>query len=49
MFGSNFPVDKLHADYTTVWSAYEEIVSGLSEADQQSLFENTARAFYGID
>jgi len=49
MFGSNFPVDKLHADYTTVWNAYEEIVSGLSEADQQSLFENTARAFYGID
>ena len=49
MFGSNFPVDKLHADYTTIWSAYEEITSGLSEADQQSLFVNTARAFYGID
>jgi predicted TIM-barrel fold metal-dependent hydrolase len=49
MFGSNFPVDKLHADYTTIWSAYEEITSGLSEADQQSLFANTARTFYGID
>ena len=49
MFGSNFPVDKLHADYTTIWSAYEEITSGLNEADQQSLFANTARTFYGID
>ncbi len=49
MFGSNFPVDKLHSDYTSVWTAYEEIAFGLSEADQQCLFENTARSFYGID
>lgn len=49
MFGSNFPVDKLHADYTRVWRAYEEISSGLSELEQQQLFGDTARAFYGID
>lgn len=49
MFGSNFPVDKLHADYTTIWTAYEEISSGLDECDQRQLFGNTARAFYSID
>lgn len=48
MFGSNFPVDKLHADYAKVWHAYEEISAGLNESDQQLLFGDTARAFYGI-
>ena len=49
MFGSNFPVDKLHATYSQVWSAYEELTSGLSAADQVHLFGDTARAFYRID
>ena len=49
MFGSNFPVDKLHADYTKVWRAYEEISAKLSASEQQQLFGDTARAFYGID
>jgi len=49
MFGSNFPVDKLHADYAKVWHAYEAISAGLSESEQQQLFGDTARAFYGID
>jgi len=49
MFGSNFPVDKLHADYTTIWTAFEEIASGLDDIDRHALFANTARAFYSID
>ena len=49
MFGSNFPVDKLHAGYTKIWRAYEEITSGLSNEEQQQLFGDTARRFYGID
>ncbi|MDH3578076.1 MAG: amidohydrolase family protein [Gammaproteobacteria bacterium] len=48
MFGSNFPVDKLHASYTQVWSAYEEISNGLSAMEQQLLFGDTARNFYRI-
>jgi predicted TIM-barrel fold metal-dependent hydrolase len=48
MFGSNFPVDKLHSDYTSIWMAYEEITSGLDERDQHALFGNTARTFYSI-
>jgi predicted TIM-barrel fold metal-dependent hydrolase len=49
MFGSNFPVDKLHGSYTKIWQAFEEITSGLSEQQQAQLFGETARAFYGID
>ena len=48
MFGSNFPVDKLHATYTQVWRAYEEITSGLSEFEQSRLFRDTARDFYRL-
>lgn len=48
MFGSNFPVDKLHASYQRVWQAFETICSGLSDADQNQLFGKTARAFYRI-
>ncbi len=49
MFGSNFPVDKLHAAYSRVWGAYEAITAGLSAQDRQKLFGDTARAFYRID
>ena len=49
MFGSNFPVDKLHASYDKVWGAYEEIIAPLDEADKARLFCATAREFYAID
>lgn len=49
MFGSNFPVDKLHASYSRVWSAYEEISARLSVQEQELLFGDTARKFYRID
>lgn len=48
MFGSNFPVDKLHASYTKVWRAFEAITAGLGEQDQAQLFGETARAFYAV-
>ncbi len=49
MFGSNFPVDKLHASYRKVWRAYEELSAGLSAQEQRFLFGDTARKFYRID
>ena len=49
MFGSNFPVDKLHADFATVWGAYEAITAALPEGDRERLFRATAREFYRID
>lgn len=48
MFGSNFPVDKLHAGYARVWDAFRRIVGPLDDADRSRLFEGTAREFYRI-
>ena len=48
MFGSNFPVDKLHASYEKVWGAYEAVAAPLSNLEQQQLFGDTARAFYRL-
>jgi predicted TIM-barrel fold metal-dependent hydrolase len=48
MLGSNFPVDKLHASYNQVWTAYEEISAGLSAQQQELLFVGTARSFYRL-
>lgn len=49
MFGSNFPVDKLHASYSRLWRAFEEISAGFGAREQQLLFGDTARNFYRID
>lgn len=48
MFGSNFPVDKLHASYSQVWNAYSEITTGLNEYELGRLFRDTARDFYRL-
>lgn len=48
MFGSNFPVDKLHATYAQVWSAYDSITAGLSDTQRSCLFGHTARKFYRL-
>lgn len=48
MFGSNFPVDKLHASYLQIWRAFEDITAKLDSVDQESLFSGTARKFYKL-
>ncbi len=49
MFGSNFPVDSLHASYDRIWQAFELIAAELRADEQQQLFGATAQAFYRID
>lgn len=48
MFGSNFPVDKLHKTWDDVWFAYEEIASQYTGAEQARLFRETAAEFYRL-
>ena len=45
MFGSNFPVDSLYSDYTTLFTAIQTLVP--VEA-RQFVFSDTAAAFYGL-
>ncbi len=49
MFGSNFPVDKLHKSWDETWVAYEQIAAQYSDADQRQLFCSTAARFYSIE
>jgi predicted TIM-barrel fold metal-dependent hydrolase len=48
MFGSNFPVDKLHKSYDEIWQAYETLASGYSDEEQERLFEGSATEFYRL-
>ena len=52
MFGSNFPVDKLHTSYEKLWMAYLSIVDDhkptLSEAQKYALFKDNCSAFYKL-
>jgi predicted TIM-barrel fold metal-dependent hydrolase len=48
MFGSNFPVDKLHKSWDEIWFAYEEIAGGYTAQEQSLLFVETAAGFYRL-
>ena len=49
MFGSNFPVDKLHKSYDEIWDSYETIVDAYSADEQQRMFFDTAASFYRLE
>jgi predicted TIM-barrel fold metal-dependent hydrolase len=48
MFASNFPVDKLFSDYSTLWNAYASIVAGFSQSEQAALFRSNAERIYRL-
>jgi predicted TIM-barrel fold metal-dependent hydrolase len=48
MFASNFPIDRLHSSYTSLWSAYAHIVSDMDARDQENLFVNNAMRYYRL-
>jgi len=45
MFGSNFPVDSLYSDYSSLIQAYRNIVP---KVDSEMVFYKTAKDFYNI-
>lgn len=49
MWGSNFPVDKLHVDYSENLKRYQNAMRYLSSAEQALVFGETARQFYRLD
>ncbi|QFQ95249.1 amidohydrolase family protein [Streptomyces phaeolivaceus] len=48
MFGSDWPVCRLAADYAQVLDAARSLTSGLSVAEQREVFEGTAVRAYGL-
>lgn len=48
MFGSNFPVDKLHASFDQLIKAYSHALNGLNAGQFEDIFHNNGRGFYRI-
>ena len=48
MFASNFPVDKLHADYHAIWQEFDEITADLSAPERRALFHDNAARLYRL-
>ena len=49
MWGSNFPVDKLHIEYSENLNRYQRGMHFLSSAELALVFGETARKFYRLD
>lgn len=48
LWGSNFPIEKLWTDYAALLSAHRDGAGGLSHAEQQAIFYNTAARVYRL-
>ncbi len=48
MFASNFPVDRLYADFGTIMRGFRAIVADLSPRDQVKLFHDNAVRYYRL-
>ena len=48
MFASNFPIDRLHASYASLWHAYARIVGSATAAERQEMFIENAERIYRI-
>ena len=48
MFESNFPVDKGMTGYRVLWNAFKRMASGLTPAERNAVFHDTAPSFYAI-
>lgn len=48
IYGSNFPLEKLHASYADFLDVYREVMSEYTEADQAKVFHDNAVKFYRL-
>jgi predicted TIM-barrel fold metal-dependent hydrolase len=48
MFASNFPIDRLHASYNSLWQTYAKIVAGMAKAERDNLFVRNAVRYYRL-
>jgi len=48
IYGSNFPLEKLHASYADFFGVYRTILSEYPEAEQRAVFHDNAVRFYRL-
>jgi predicted TIM-barrel fold metal-dependent hydrolase len=49
MFASNFPVDRICADFATIYGGFQQIVADFSQSEKDALFADNARRIYAIE
>lgn len=49
MFASNFPVDRICADFGTIYGGFQTIVANFTATEQDALFTCNARRIYAIE
>jgi predicted TIM-barrel fold metal-dependent hydrolase len=47
-YGSNFPIEKLWTDYTTLYRTFRNAIADFSEAEQAAILHDTAARLYRI-
>lgn len=48
MFGSNFPVDKIYSSFDALYGAFERVVAGFSDTEQDAMFRSNALKYYRL-
>jgi predicted TIM-barrel fold metal-dependent hydrolase len=48
IYGSNFPLEKLHASYEDFFAVYRKVMSEYPESDQRKVFHDNAVKFYRL-
>jgi len=49
MFASNFPVDSLRHTFAEIFSEFDSITRGFSEAERRALFHDNAVRIYRME
>ncbi len=48
LYGSNFPIEKLWTDYTTLYNAFRSAIADMDESEQEAILYNNAARIYRI-
>jgi predicted TIM-barrel fold metal-dependent hydrolase len=48
MFASNFPVDKLHSSFATLYTGFEDVLAAFSPVERHKMFYANAERFYDL-
>jgi predicted TIM-barrel fold metal-dependent hydrolase len=48
LFGSNFPIEKLWTDYSTLYRTFRNAIAHLDESEQAAILHDTAARLYRI-
>jgi predicted TIM-barrel fold metal-dependent hydrolase len=48
LYGSNFPVEKLWTDYSSLYRTFRQAIESFPDSDQQKILNGTATRLYGL-